>query len=555
MGCAGKEGKGCTCIGFHPKDSSTSGDPKCKECRHRKSVHNRPENDTITSVLAAFDLGQLQNKTITNAEARRETNSGFRPKGASGASGSGKKSRLKRGSTEKGSETKMVKVGSIVVITAGVDKSGDIRDTKSPTGQAFEKLVRSGLAVEKGPNGEVLEFDPSWNPKCADRWLRDMLGSKPGVFQFLDARYGVPDPKSSEYSLHWVLLKKDRQKLYVKRQLASGEDLDDAKGTSSRNFKDYAVRIATQHKIPSALYKDGWSAAIESALAGNNLDSESDVPEKPSHKHKGRRSESKKRRTASPVSEGEAESSDKDQRVSSDLDLEAVDAKVPVKVEQQVEPRIPSRARRRSSRLSNATSVKIEEEDGLDVSSRWSSRRSSALLFVPGPPDDSDIEEISGFPVKFEWEVDGHLERGDSEVIPSKRAASPTSDISNSEKPERKRIRFSSRDSHQTGIDDTETSSYSPLLGPVNSSFQFDPATAGTATSSIMSGPSNSSAIPGSSTSVTSVSATTSSATSGGASTTRHTLCVTAIVRNYSYVPSAPHAGLKVPKPTTDPRA
>jgi hypothetical protein len=58
----------------------------------------------------------------------------------------------------------------------------------------------------------------------------------PNVFQYLDLKYGSDAD-------HYVLLAKDRQRLFVKQEVAGGEDFDDAKGASGRNYKESTVRI------------------------------------------------------------------------------------------------------------------------------------------------------------------------------------------------------------------------------------------------------------------------------------------------------------------------
>lgn len=87
MPCDGKEGTGCSksCPGFEPL--KTAGDvnnrTKCKICSHRKKYHRDP---TVQEILARHGVDRLSKSKapITDFEARKESNSGFRMKKESG---------------------------------------------------------------------------------------------------------------------------------------------------------------------------------------------------------------------------------------------------------------------------------------------------------------------------------------------------------------------------------------------------------------------------------------------------------------------------------------
>ncbi|KAF8217043.1 hypothetical protein K438DRAFT_409593 [Mycena galopus ATCC 62051] len=229
MSCKGKNGKGCSasCSEFyHPKKSEAH--TKCKTCSHRKSAHNGAS--TVTDILDKYDIGG-RSKT-SDVAARKETNSGFRPKDVK----TEKKSHKAKAKEETGAK---VKVGSVSIITCGLDSQGELRDTKAPTGSQFERLLGvAGLAVVETPRTkEDLAFEIDWDHPQIDQWLRLLF---PYVFEFLDARYRENRPPA----YHWVLINKDNRTLFVmKRPTITGELLDRVKGATNRKWKEHGVRI------------------------------------------------------------------------------------------------------------------------------------------------------------------------------------------------------------------------------------------------------------------------------------------------------------------------
>ncbi|KAJ6619608.1 hypothetical protein B0H10DRAFT_1156122 [Mycena sp. CBHHK59/15] len=77
MPCAGKDGRGCSCQAFQPKDSTDDPASKCKLCKHRKKKHHTAPTQ-VSAVLAQYDLARLQSKKVSEEEACRESNEGFR---------------------------------------------------------------------------------------------------------------------------------------------------------------------------------------------------------------------------------------------------------------------------------------------------------------------------------------------------------------------------------------------------------------------------------------------------------------------------------------------
>ncbi|KAF7334185.1 hypothetical protein MVEN_02324700 [Mycena venus] len=281
MPCTGKNGKGCSasCSKFHPKRSN---DNKCKECGHRKKAHK--PGATVNDILAKYNLEGIASKA-TNSEARKETNSGFRPK----------KEKPEKGKEGKSAETdRMVKVGSVSIITVGLDSRGALRKSLCPTPSVFESLLSSGLAVLKTREGDALMFKKDWDQARIDKWLRTLF---PYVFEFLDARY--PDDAAPGY--HWVLTNKDGRALFVMRRPIDGDLLDQVKGSSSRKLTEHAIRIATKHKIPASVYATGFEDTIESMMCGTTFASESESEDEPPQRR------SRKKKTKPVVAEDSEE--------------------------------------------------------------------------------------------------------------------------------------------------------------------------------------------------------------------------------------------------------
>ncbi|KAJ7722313.1 hypothetical protein B0H16DRAFT_1234985, partial [Mycena metata] len=99
--------------------------------------------------------------------------------------------------------------------------NGEIKRSKAPTATEIEALVQCRLSRERDNDGNELEFGEEWKIEKIDGWLRRLF---PELFEYLDTCYGSDE-------CHWVLVKKERQQVFViKRQTYTGTDLVAAKG-------------------------------------------------------------------------------------------------------------------------------------------------------------------------------------------------------------------------------------------------------------------------------------------------------------------------------------
>ncbi|KAJ7101893.1 hypothetical protein C8R44DRAFT_746935 [Mycena epipterygia] len=275
----------------------------------------------------------------------------------------------------------MIKVGKVEFVPYGVDGNSQLKRTKVPSGELAEEYIEYHLSRHKDDDGEDIQFGEGWTLDQIDRWLRGLFSES---FEYLDIIYG------SEES-HWILVKKDRQKIFiVKRETYTGADLVGAKGTSARGWRDCVVRIVSRHTIPAVAYKD-WSTAIEKAKAGDR-------------KSKG------KTKRSSPSPESEEALSSESEGNSGD------EGSVVVKPETEISEEVPRRCSSRFASISSDDTAGVQIDPDVDVAkppSRRSSKSSLSSATDLFLPEDSELEfepesvnlELNGEPMNEEWEL------------------------------------------------------------------------------------------------------------------------------------------------------
>ncbi|KAF7327032.1 hypothetical protein MKEN_00278200 [Mycena kentingensis (nom. inval.)] len=284
---------GCKCSGLKPytiteEDGEELVLDECAECGHGKDAHDdepKPEpargprnappgTSTIASDLQAIMLRHSSGipvKTST-ADARKETNSGFRPSGSS----------------SKPKPTKaLIRIGFLMAIVCGLVRNENglysLRDSRYPR-DAYEEMVRLGLILRQED-----AFSVDWNVDEIDAWFR--RGYKQ-LLEYLDFRY--PDEKR-----HWFLARKQGQKLVlVDRPAINGAVLQEVRGLPSQGYRNHGIHFVLKHQIPLRIFEMGLPKAIDLFVAGDRLyDSEDDnedlVPSapapKPTAKGKGKK--------------------------------------------------------------------------------------------------------------------------------------------------------------------------------------------------------------------------------------------------------------------------
>ncbi|KAK7000662.1 hypothetical protein R3P38DRAFT_3057202 [Favolaschia claudopus] len=494
MPCLGKSGRGCSsdCSGFEPKKKGVKvdDDTKCKHCGHRKRVHR---SNAVQDVMAQYSDRLSQLKKSTDADARKESYSGFRPKevksGGTSSKGSGT---TKKRNEKKGS--KMIRVHSIQVMVGGLDGTGKLRVKQPYSKELVNDLIANGLTAFETRDEGNLEFRLDWSQQEIDTWLREVL---PLLFEYLDRCYAEDAAK-----FHW-------QTLFALDRKVTGELLDEVKGAVGRNYKQHSIHIATKHRIPEAAWKS-FDDALEAMTAGGEpipSESESESELEPPPKPRARKSRSKvaaARTSSAEAASSEASAADADSDGEDLLDESA------------------------SSEEDKPVKVKQEIDDP---------------LFLRDIDADSDVEEV--FPGRLLLDGDDVSGR---EAPSRKRTASPALVSEQGSK----RARSGSIASHHSTISISDDSP-SPRLNAATSSFQFPPphppaSTWSSRTVNSISAPTFGAAASHASTSRAAVRSITTPAPSAAnsASSFRPTRVSTgATVRKY--VPPAPRQGLKVP--------
>ncbi|KAJ7096142.1 hypothetical protein C8R44DRAFT_889857 [Mycena epipterygia] len=298
----------------------------------------------------------------------------------------------------------MIKVGKVEFVPYGVDGNNQLKRTKVPSGELAEEYIEYHLSRHKDDDGEDIQFGEGWTLDQIDRWLRGLFAES---FEYLDIIHG------SEES-HWILVKKDRQKIFiVKRETYTGTDLVGAKGTSARGWRDCVIRIVSRHTIPAVAYKD-WSTAIKKAKAGDRFPSElsSDTEKKNSSNHSTRRSRKSKGKAkrSSPSPESEEALSSESEGNSGD------EGSVVVKLETEVSEEVPRRRSSRFASISSEDTAGVQIEPDVDIGkppSRRSSKSSLSSTTDLFLPEDSELEfepesvnlELNNEPMNEEWEL------------------------------------------------------------------------------------------------------------------------------------------------------
>ncbi|KAK6969265.1 hypothetical protein R3P38DRAFT_2576566, partial [Favolaschia claudopus] len=376
----GKSARGCSssCAGFEPKKKGVKvdDDTKCKHCGHRKGVHR---SNAVQDVMAQYSDRISQLKKSSDAEARKESYSDFRPKEVKSG-----------GTTSKATgSSKVIRIHSIQVMVGGLDGDGKLRVKQPYSTELMNDLRAKGLTSFETRDEGNLEFQLGWSYKEVDTWLREVL---PLSFDYLDRCY--PDDAAE---FHWVLLGKSKQTLFAMDRKVTGELLDEVKGAAGRGYREQTIHIGadqTKHRIPEATWKS-FDDALDAMTAGGDpipSESESESELEPPPKRRARKSRSKSRSkvVAAQTSSADAESSEASASAA-DADSDVED------VQDESED---------SNNDDKSVKVKKEIDDRKHVPSMPSTCPRSLCflpaLFLRDIDADSDVEEV--VPQRLLWD-------------------------------------------------------------------------------------------------------------------------------------------------------
>ncbi|KAF8990520.1 hypothetical protein BDQ17DRAFT_1333438 [Cyathus striatus] len=109
-------------------------------------------------------------------------------------------------------------------------------------------MYKYQLVVSK-KSGHGIEYREDWGQDRIDTLL---CGLFPEIFTWLDEHFSTPT--SGQY--HWILLGKHFSRhFWYEWEEIHGEDLTEAWGTTSCNWKSYCICIASLHTIPHIVQK------------------------------------------------------------------------------------------------------------------------------------------------------------------------------------------------------------------------------------------------------------------------------------------------------------
>ncbi|KAK6983887.1 hypothetical protein R3P38DRAFT_3293198 [Favolaschia claudopus] len=281
MPCLGKSARGCSysCAGFEPKKKGVKvdDDTKCKHCGHRKRVHR---SNAVQDVMAQYSDRISQLKKSTDAEARKESYSGFRPKEVK----SGGTSSKAAGPTKKRNEKKdkVIRIHNIQVMVGGLDGDGKLRVKQPYSTELVNDLRAKGLTAFETRDEGNLEFQLGWSQK---------------------------------------------ETLFAMDRKVTGELLDEVKGAAGRGYREQTIRIATKHRIPEAAWKS-FDDALDAMTAGGDpipseSESESELERPPKPRARKSQSKSRSKVVAAQTSSADAESSEAS-AADADSDVEEV---------------------------------------------------------------------------------------------------------------------------------------------------------------------------------------------------------------------------------------
>ncbi|KAJ7920108.1 hypothetical protein B0H13DRAFT_1867881 [Mycena leptocephala] len=381
MPCSGKGGKACSCPSFTKKDADDS-------------------TDNPKYILARFNI-----KSLADA-ARREAHQNYHPKGSVETATSVLTGKRSKSAAKK---VKMIKVGKSEVLVCGLNR------TSALSAQEMEKLFQYHLAKKKGCDDGDLEFGDGWGEREIDNWFRALF---PELFEYLDIVYGSG-------TRHWTLVKKDRFSVVaMKRDTFSSDDLVEAKGSAARGWRDCAVRIATRHALPLAVYKD-WPGANAKARAGDRFPSEppSDTETKTKSKASHQRGKKKGKAKAQSISSDSPESEEPLLSGDSVKDLDHSGVEDIVKQEPELSTAEPRRHRVRvavkSEKVADHIKVETNIDEEVDDSTRISSgytrlqhsrrKRSGTLLSNASDQEDRKRHKSSEAPPSRKHQSQGGL--------------------------------------------------------------------------------------------------------------------------------------------------
>ncbi|KAG1733228.1 uncharacterized protein EDB91DRAFT_1084504 [Suillus paluster] len=293
--CRGKTNDGSQCPCLRPKlrkDQKDNEPAICVNCGHYDTSH--PQEVIPQQPPTSSSFG------VSEDIAHRETNVGFRKQDLAlsaatnrtakvGVHSSGSKDVIKVKMAA--ANLRKTGIGSIVMVTVGVNRKGCMKRKIAPDTAKIEELRRLKLAVSKGPDGDDLQFAPGMTKSDVDGYLRTLF---PHLFDYLENHND--DRKNSNSTLagadgfRWYLIVKSGKNMVKSSQEGlTGSDILRTHHSAGRKWTDQFIYFGTMLEVDPDSFDDSMSEVVEAedidTVGSDDMDeSENEAPVLPKGK-------------------------------------------------------------------------------------------------------------------------------------------------------------------------------------------------------------------------------------------------------------------------------
>ncbi|KAG1849629.1 hypothetical protein DFJ58DRAFT_729420 [Suillus subalutaceus] len=308
--CRGKTNDGSLCPWLRPKLRKDQKDDEpaiCVNCGHYDTSHPQEAilqqppttSSSFGSIMSKYS--HLLSKTGASEDiARRETNLGFRKQDLAmpasmsrtakvGVRSGGSKDVIKKTTA---ANLRKMGVGSIVMVTVGVNRKGCMKRKVAPDMAKIEELRRLKLAVSKGPDGDNLQIAPGMTKSDIDRYLRTLF---PRLFDYLenhddDGRNNSNLTLAGADGFRWYLIVKSGKNMVKSSQEGlTGSEVLKTRHPAGRKWTDQFIYFGTMLEVDPDSFDDSMNEVAEAedigTVGSNDMDeSENEVSVLPKEK-------------------------------------------------------------------------------------------------------------------------------------------------------------------------------------------------------------------------------------------------------------------------------
>ncbi|KAJ7025143.1 hypothetical protein C8F04DRAFT_1239309 [Mycena alexandri] len=271
----------CLCPRYIPQEDPPPGPRLCRDCLHWESLHAAPEPaapktasgmaEVLARVKARMDKS-LPSSAVSEDEARRETNAGFKKVSEEHRGRGGSTKYQKKGKSTASEKT--YAVAEIVLIPDGYflifskgdpdasDTADDIQEIgvgQVPSVPKKQQLKDGGLVVSSdsrpGKRGGPLEYAESWSAEYIDeKWLQPLF---PHVWRYMEETHG---PRQED-EFWWIPLSAFRGALsqFLKKGSITGKDLETIKAGKGKKVENTTLYFGLRFNVPPKVWlRNSW---------------------------------------------------------------------------------------------------------------------------------------------------------------------------------------------------------------------------------------------------------------------------------------------------------